>query len=580
MLDLADRPAIASHPWLAQYDPGVPVTLDYPAVRLDELLRRTTQRYPDRSALIFFGRKTTYRAIDDAVDRVASGLRRLGLAPGERVALFMPNCPQLVIAFYAIWRAGYVAVPANPRATGPELTRYLSDSGAAAAIVLDRLWPGVADARFPSSVRHFVVADVADELPLMLRIGARITARAHRVAPHAVGAPPAVVPFASLIRPEASAALPASGSADDPAVLLYTGGTTGLPKAAVLTHRNLVANACQIGAWASGLDDGAEVMLSALPLAHGYAMTSCMNVSVLRGWTQVLVPDPRDIDRLLAEIERWRVTVFPGVPTLYAAISAQRDVASGRRDLRSIEACISGAATLPSGIQAEFERLTGGRLVEGYGLSEASPATHCNPLGKERRSDGIGLPLPDTDCRLVDVETETHGVEPGQPGVLCIAGPQVMAGYWNRPEDTAQVLQRDVEGRTWLHTGDVAGMSADGYFRIIDRKKDIIVAAGGLKVYPNEIEEVLSTHPKVRLSAVIGIPPGSPDQRAKAFVVLRDGERADAREIRDFLAQRLASYKVPKAVEFRSELPLAFTGKVLRRLLAEEERARETSRGC
>jgi long-chain acyl-CoA synthetase len=285
------------------------------------------------------------------------------------------------------------------------------------------------------------------------------------------------------------------------------------------------------------------------------------------------VPDPRDIDRLLAEIERWRVTVFPGVPTLYAAICAQRDVASGRRDLRSIEACISGAATLPSGIQAEFERLTGGRLVEGYGLSEASPATHCNPLGTERRSDGIGLPLPDTDCRLVDVETETHAVEPGQPGVLCIAGPQVMAGYWNRPEDTAQVLQRDAEGRTWLHTGDVAGMSADGYFRIVDRKKDIIVAAGGLKVYPNEVEEVLSAHPKVRLSAVIGVPVGAPDQRAKAFVMLREGEEADADEIAAFLRERLAAYKVPKAIEFRSELPLAFTGKVLRRVLAEEERA-------
>jgi long-chain acyl-CoA synthetase len=366
-----------------------------------------------------------------------------------------------------------------------------------------------------------------------------------------------------------------TGTHDQPAVLLYTGGTTGLPKAAVLTHRNLVANACQLAAWASNLDDGDEVMLSALPLAHGYAMTTCMNVSVLRGWTQVLVPDPRDIDRLLAEIERWRVTVFPGVPTLYAAICAHPAVASGRRNLRSIEACISGAASLPNGTQIDFERLSGGRLVEGYGLTEASPATHCNPLGSGGRSDTIGLPLPDTDCRLVDIETETRVVEPGQPGILCISGPQVMAGYWQRPDDTAQVLRRDRAGRTWLHTGDVAEMSADGYFKIVDRKKDIIVAAGGLKVYPNEIEEALSTHPKIRLSAVIGVPVGSADQRAKAFVVLRDGEEADADEIRAFLRERLAGYKVPKAIEFRSELPLAFTGKVLRRVLAEEERARE-----
>jgi long-chain acyl-CoA synthetase len=575
MLDLADRPTLATPPWLARYDSGVPATLDYPPIRLDELLRRSAQRYPDRAALIFFGRQTSYRALDEAVERVASGLRRLGLGRGERVALFMPNCPQLVIAFYAVWRAGCVAVPVNPRATGPELTRYLSDSGAAAAIVLDRLWPCAAEAQFPATARHLVVADVGDELPLLLRIGARVTSRSRRAAPPGSGVAPTVVPFSDLQRPREGPVVSTDAGPDDLAVLLYTGGTTGLPKGAILTHRNLVANALQIGAWASGLDDGAEVMLSALPLAHGYAMTSCMNVSVLRGWTQVLVPDPRDTERLLRHIERWRVTVFPGVPTLFAAICSHPSVVSGRRDLGSIEACISGAATLPSGVQVEFERLTGGRLVEGYGLTEASPATHCNPLGAGRHSEGIGLPLPDTDCRLVDVETETRIVEPGQPGVLCVSGPQVMAGYWRRPDDTAQVLRRGDDGRVWLHTGDVADMSADGSFRIVDRKKDIIVAAGGLKVFPNEIEDILSTHPKVRLSAVIGVPPGSPDQRAKAFVVLREGARADAGEILAFLRSRLASYKVPKTVEFRTGLPLAFTGKVLRRVLADEERATE-----
>jgi long-chain acyl-CoA synthetase len=580
MLDVTDRPPIASRPWLEQYDPGVPATLDYPPIRLDELLRRSAQRYPDRAALIFFGRQTSYRALDETVDRVASGLRGQGLGRGERVALFMPNCPQLVIAFYAVWRAGCVAVPVNPRATGPELTRYLSDSGAAAAIVIDRLWPGAAEAQFPATTRHLVVADVADELPLLLRIGARVKSRSRRAEPPASGVAPTVVPFSDLRWPPEGPVVSTDACPDDPAVLLYTGGTTGLPKAAILTHRNLVANALQIGTWASGLDDGAEVMLSALPLAHGYAMTSCMNVSVLRGWTQVLVPDPRDIERLLRDIERWRITVFPGVPTLYAAICAHPSVISGRRDLGSIEACISGAATLPSGVQAEFERLTGGRLVEGYGLTEASPATHCNPLGAGRRSDGVGLPLPDTYCRLVDVETETRVVGPGQAGVLCIAGPQVMAGYWRRPDDTAQVLHRGDDGRVWLHTGDVAEMSADGHFRIVDRKKDIIVAAGGLKVYPNEIEDVLSTHPKVRLSAVIGIPVGGTDQRAKAFVVLRDGVQAEADEILAFLRERLAPFKVPKSVEFHHELPLAFTGKVLRRVLAEEERPKETRHAC
>jgi long-chain acyl-CoA synthetase len=572
MLELAARPATASRPWLAHYDPGVPATLAYPAVRVDELLRRTAERYPDRAALVFCGRRTSYETLDETVDRVANGLRRLGLERGERVALFMPNCPQLVIAFYAVWRAGYVAVPTSPRATGAELSRYLTDSGAAAAIVLDRLRPSLEAAALPPTLRHLVVADVAEELPLGLRIGALLTRRHMRVDGFASDRPE-VVEFRDLVRGHVQAPSPPVGH-EDPAVLLYTGGTTGLSKAAVLSHRNLVANACQIGTWASELDDGAEVMLSSLPLAHGFAMTACMNVSVLRGWTQVLVPDPRDMARLLDVIERWRITVFPGVPTLYAAICSHPSVTSGRRDLRSIEACISGAAALPTGIQAEFEQQTGGRLVEGYGLSEASPATHCNPLAGGAKSDGIGLPLPDTACRLVDVETETWIVEAGQPGVLCVSGPQVMAGYWQRPDDTAEVLRRDGDGRVWLHTGDVAVMTTDGFFRIVDRKKDIIVAAGGLKVYPNEIEDALSTHPKVRLAAVIGVPVGSPDQRAKAFVVLRESQQADADEILAFLRSKLAPYKVPKAVEFRAELPLAFTGKVLRRVLAEQERLR------
>ncbi len=570
----ADEHVTAARPWLRQYDPAVPTSLEYPDLRLDEVLRRTAARYPDRSALIFFGRQTAYRALDLAVDRLAGGLQRLGLGAGERVALLMPNCPQLVIGYYGIWRAGGVVVPINPRASGSEFARQVADAGASVAIVLDRLWPAVQDGDQGTPLRHVVVADVADDLPLPLRIATRLTQRGRLAQGSRRPSSLAFVAFRDLLRSASTAAVRSEMGADGLAALLYTGGTTGLPKAAMLRHDNLVANACQLGAWASGLGDGAEVMLSALPLVHGYAMSACMNVSVLRGWTQVLVPDPRDLDRLLAEIERWRVTVFPGVPTLYAAICENQAVRSGHRDLRSIEACLSGAATLPAGIQADFERLTGGRLVEGYGLTEASPATHCNPLGSGGRSGGIGLPLPDTDCRLVDVETETREVDPGRPGLLCIRGPQVMAGYWQRPDDTAAVLRQDEEGRIWLHTGDVAEMAEDGYFRVVDRKKDIIIAAGGLKVYPNEIEDVLSTHPKVRQAAVIGVPVAVPDQRAKAFVVLRDGEEADPDEILAFLRDRLAPYKVPKMIEFRAELPLAFTGKVLRRVLAEEERAR------
>jgi long-chain acyl-CoA synthetase len=578
MMTPVAEPAIRSRPWVAEYDRSVPVTIDYPRLTLDGLLRRTARRYPDHAALIFFGRHTSYRLLDQAVDRVAQGLRRIGLASGERVALFMPNCPQLVVGMYGAWRAGCVAVPVSPRATGAEVGRQLADADAAAAIVLDRLWASVDDGDLPLRIRHLVVADITDDLPLLPRVGARIRTRRGRMGATR-DARVAITRFTELARSSESASVRASGSPDDPAVLLYTGGTTGLPKAALLTHRNLVANACQIAAWTPELDDGAEITLSALPLAHGYALTTCMNVSVLRGWTQVLVPDPRDLDRLLHEIARWQVTAFPGVPTLYAALASHPAVRAGKDALRSIEVCISGAAALPTGIQREFERLSGGRVVEGYGLTEASPATHCNPLGAGRHQEGIGLPLPDTDCRLVDVETETIEVEPGQPGVLCISGPQVMAGYWRRPEDTAQALRPDDDGRIWLHTGDIAEMSAEGFFRIVDRKKDVIVAAGGLKVYPSEIEDVLSTHPKVLLSAVIGVPVGGSDQRAKAFVVLHRGAVADEGDILRFLRARLATYKVPKRVEFRSELPLAFTGKVLGRVLADAERTKDALYG-
>ncbi len=569
---LGDPTESGLRPWLRHYDHGVSATIEYPKLTMAGILRRTALRYPERPALIFFGRRTLFRDLDERVTRLASALRTLGLRPGDRVALFLPNCPQLIESFYAVWRAGCVAIPVNPHATGAELARELFDSEAAGIVALDRLWLRLPAVTLPPTLRRIVLADITDDLPLTLRVGARLAQQVSSP-PLPARTGPEPVRLTALVTERGHETDDAGTKTSDPAVLLYTGGTTGLPKAAVLTNGNLVANACQLGAWAAGLHDGAEVMLSALPLVHGYAMTACMNVAVLRGWTQVLLPDPRDLDQLLEAIERQRVTVFPGVPTLYAALCGHADVRSGKRDLRSIEACISGAASLPTGIQDEFERVTDGRLVEGYGLTEASPATHCNPLSGRGRSGTIGLPLPDTDCRLVDPETETRPVGLGEHGVLCVSGPQVMAGYWNRPDDSEQTLRRDETGRVWLHTGDIATMDADGYFRIVDRKKDVIVAAGGLKVYPNEIENVLSTHAAVRQAAVIGVPPGGADQRVKAFVVLREGESAAAEELLAFLRTRLAPYKMPKTIEVRDELPQAFTGKVLRRVLADEERA-------
>ena len=309
--------------------------------------------------------------------------------------------------------------------------------------------------------------------------------------------------------------------------------------------------------------------MTALPLTHSYAMTVCMNQSVYRGYAQILIPNPRELDRLLGAVNKHRPTMLPGVPTLYMAINNYPDV--GKYDLRSINACISGAAGLPPEVQEEFQRITGGKLVEGYGLSEATPVTHCNPIGSGGRIGTIGVPFPDTDCRIVDADTETETLGSDEPGVLCVSGPQVMKGYWGMPTETANVLRQDETGKVWLHTGDVAEMTEDGYVRIVDRKKDMILAAGGYNVYPREIEDVLYEHPKVMEVAAIGVPVGGSDQRAKVFIVLRPGETATEEEILQFCSERLAKYKVPKYVEFRESLPKTMVGKILRRELMEEE---------
>ncbi len=563
-----------SRPWHAAYDPGVPTTLEYPETTLDGLLRTSASKNPDDPAIHFFGRTIDYRTLDTLVDRASHGLHGLGVTHGDRVAVFMPNCPQAVITYHAIWRAGGIAVPVNPLYTAVELQRQIADSGASILIALsgfqDRL-----GLEMPT-LRHIVLTGIKEYFPPVLRF--LFTLTQEKKGGHRIKRPldDRTLTFDDLLKRGSDEPVDSPADQTDPAALFYTGGTTGLPKAAVLTHRNMVVNASQVAVWAVGLDPGAEVMMTALPLSHSYAMTVCMNVSVMQGWAQVLVPDPRDLKRLLENVEKHRVTVLPGVPTLYAAINERPEVKSGQIDLSSVEVCISGAAGLPPEVQAEFERVTGGRLVEGYGLTEASPVTHANPIGSGDRVGTIGLPVPDTDCKIVDVESETITLEPGQAGILCISGPQVMKEYWNRPEETDATLRRDREGKVWLHTGDVAEMSTDGYFRIIDRQKDMILASGGLNVYPREIEDELYTHPAVYQAAVIGVPVGGINQRAKGFVVLRPGHAATEEELITYLQGRLARFKVPKSIEFRDELPLAFTGKVLRRILAEEEKDKQS----
>lgn len=357
---------------------------------------------------------------------------------------------------------------------------------------------------------------------------------------------------------------------DDIALFQYTGGTTGLPKAAMLTHRNLIANTVQIAAWLTRGEPGGEKMMAAIPFFHVYGMTVAMIYSIHMGAEIVIVPNPRPIDNVMNVIQRERCTLFPGVPAMYIGIINHPKV--NEYNLRSVKACISGSAPLPMEVQEKFGQLTGGRLVEGFGMTEASPVTHCNPVFGERRAGSIGIPVPDTEAKVINLDTGEE-IEPGsdETGELCVRGPQVMKGYWQRPEETAQTI--DADG--WLHTGDIARVDKDGYFYIVDRKKDMI-NVGGLKVLPRDVEEVLFMHPKVMEAVVVGIPhPQRGDDTVKAFIVPKPGENPTAEEIKEFCKLHLAPYKVPREVEFRSELPKTLVGKVLRRVLVEEEKAKQ-----
>ncbi len=558
-------------PWHHHYQQGVPAEITWPDGRLDDLLHAATSEYPENQAIVFFDRSLTYEQVNRTVDRLAAGLQAKGLKPGDRVSLFMPNCPQLIIAYYAVWRCGAVAVPSNPLYTAAEFAHQARDAGSRYAIVLSMMYDRVREARDETPIEHVVVTNIKEYFKGPLRAlftllrekkeGHRIdtTGDAHTYEWGDVLAddPPQQVDV----------------FAGDLAMLMYTGGTTGVPKAAMLTHENMVANSQQVRAWAPEAEAGREVMMTALPLTHSYSATAAMNHSISAGYTQLLIPDARDLAMLLKVVNAHRPTFFPGVPTLFSAISRHRHVIDGKYDVSSIRWCISGAAALSPDVKRKFDELTGGQLVEGYGLSEASPVTHANPLDGSAETGFIGYPLPNTDCRIVDEETETEVVGAGERGVLCVSGPQVMQGYWRMPEATADVLRADASGTLWLHTGDIAVMDERGRFSVVDRKKDMILAAGGFNVYPREVEDALFEHPAVVDVGVIGVPVGGQDQRVKAFVVLDEGAAADEDELISFCRERLARYKLPNTIEFRTELPKTFVGKVLRRELAAEEQA-------
>ncbi len=547
--------------WVTSYEEGIPPALAYPAGPLHEVLSASASRYPSHTAMEFFGRRFSYRDLELAANRFANALVRLGVHQGDRVAVMLPNVPQTVIAYYGALKIGAVVVQVNPLYVAREIEQQVRDAEARVLVALDLFYPRIEPIRTSSGLETLIVTSVKDALPWHLALLYPLKAWREGTTVSVPKAPP-VFDFAAILAASPEDAPRVAVGPDDLALLQYTGGTTGVPKGVMLTHRNLVANTLQCRAWMPSLRDGQEVFLGVIPFFHVYGMTACMNLAIATGGKMVLLPRFVTKDVLRA-IVKSRTTIFIGVQAMYVAINNSPDV--GRYDLSSIRICISGAGPLHAEVQERFEALTGGKVVEGFGLSEASPVTHVTPIFGRRKKGTIGLPLPDTDAKIVDLESGTRELPVGEAGELIVKGPQVMKGYWRRPEESAAVLR---DG--WLHTGDIATVDEDGYFAIVDRKKDMIKTKGE-NVYPREVEEVLFRHPKVKDAVVVGVPEEFMGEMIKAYVVLKDGAAATENEIIEYCGRDLAKFKVPKEVEFRQELPRTMVGKVLRRVLLDEE---------
>lgn len=555
----ADNP-----PWAASYGPGVPLHLEYDGTTLTDQLERTVARWPDRTALDFLGRGTTWAALGDRVARVAEGLRRLGVGAGDSVALVMPNCPQNVIAFHAVLRLGATVVEHNPLYTAGELRHPFADHGARVAIVWDKVVPVVQELRASCALEHVVAVDLTTELPLLKRLALRLPVAKARAARDQLTAPaPGAMPWADLVAaPPLDPAHPRP-DADAVALLLYTSGTTGVPKGVPLRHRNLVANVEQGRAWVPGLEEGREVFLLALPLFHAYGVTVGMLLGTSLGATLVLLPKP-EVDLLMEAIERRVPTFIPAVPPLYERIAAEAE----RRgvSIRGIRYGLSGAMPLPPELVARWEAATGGLLVEGYGLTETSPVVVGNPMTTDRRPGSIGVPFPDVDVRVADPEDLDREVPLGERGELLVRGPQVFDGYRGMPAETAAAFH---DG--WFRTGDIVTMDERGFLTIVDRIKEIIIT-GGFNVYPSEVEAVLRAHDGVLDVAVVGLPHPSGSEEVVAAVVLADGVGVLPDDLPTHARESLTGYKVPRRFVVVELLPVNAMGKVVRREVATKLR--------
>ncbi|MFM8320739.1 MAG: long-chain-fatty-acid--CoA ligase [Chloroflexota bacterium] len=551
--------------WLKHYDPGVPPSLDYPQQPLFCFLEEAAQKYPKTACTVFKGARISYRRMDRITDRLAAGLTRLGVKKGDRVGIFMPNSPQFVMAFFAILKAGGVVVATNPLYTPHEIEHQLNDSGVEVMFVMTNFYNRVKEVQSRTRLRTLIASNIKEQLPQPLRL--LFTLATEVKDGHRITLQDGDMWLNDVIEGSTSDERPkAVVGPDDVALFQYSGGTTGISKGAVALHRNLVANTLQINAWNHIAVPGKEVMLLAIPMFHVYGMVAGLCSAVQMGASMVLAPNPRDLKDVLSNIEVYKATLFPGVPTLYNAINNHPDVKAGKYNLRSVKACLSGSAPLMRETKETFEKLTGGKVFEGFGLSEAPTATHCNPLLGENKTGSIGMPLPDVDCKIISLEDEVSEVPQGEPGELVIRGPQVMKGYHNMPTETANTLR---DG--WLYTGDIAYMDPDGYFVIVDRKKELI-KPGGYQVWPREVEEAISSNPKVLEVGVAGVPDAYRGETVKAWVVVKPGQTLSEQEVKDWCKDQLAPFKIPTHVEFREALPRTTVGKLLRRELVKQHK--------
>ncbi len=568
---------MGSKVWLTHYDKGVPVSIDYPKIPLHQLLEDSARKFPDQACTIFKGARISYKKMDEITDKISAALAALGVKKGDRVGIFIPNTPQFVMAYFGILKAGGVVVAINPLYTPTEIEYQVNDAGIEVMFVMSNFYKNVKALQPNTKIKTLIVTNIKETLPPVLSV--LFTLAKEKKGGFRVEGSLQEGDFwlKSLISKYSAADRPPLViMPDDVALFQYSGGTTGVSKAAVALHRNVVANSLQLKNWLKPLGEKNEITLMAIPLFHVYGMVAGMNSGIAGGYSLVMVPNARDIPDVLENIDKYHPTVFPGVPTLYNALNNNKEVLAGKHDLSSIKACVSGSAPLMRETKEKFEKLSGGVVFEGYGLSEAPTATHCNPLQGANKTGSIGMPLPDVDCKIISLDDGVTELSTGDVGELVVRGPQVMKGYHNMPTETANALRNLGDGGDpWLFTGDIARMDEDGYFYIVDRKKELI-KPGGYQVWPREVEEVITANPKVLEAGVAGIPDPYRGETVKAWIVLKPGQSMTEDEVKAFCKEKLAAYKVPTHIEFRDELPKTTVGKILRRELVRQHKEKNS----